>query len=165
MRGKVSGRNITSAKRSWALNRKDPIERQVYLLLQHISGELVHELGTLLKQSGVTPEQYQVIRILNDAGSDGVPLSTIAERSPAGDPDITRLVDRLEERGLAKRERDSIDRRVIVARITTEGRRLYNKLEKPVAALHDRQLGTLGREGLADLRRLLQRVADVGPVI
>jgi DNA-binding MarR family transcriptional regulator len=161
----MPGRNIKSAKRSWTSNRKDPIDRQVYLLLQHVSGELVHELGALLKQFGITAEQYQVIRILRDAGPDGVPLSTIAERSPAGDPDITRLVDRLEERGLAKRERDSIDRRVIVATITADGRRLHDKLEKPVAALHDRQLGSLGREGLADLKRLLQKVADAGPVV
>ena len=158
-------RQITSAKRTWSSNPRDSLERQVYLLLQHLSGELVHELATVTRPEGITPEQYQVLRILNDAGSDGVPLSLIAERSPAGDPDITRLVDRLEDRGLARRERDTIDRRVITARITSEGRRLHGRLEKPVAALHDRQLATLGRQGLADLKKLLQKVADVGPLV
>jgi DNA-binding MarR family transcriptional regulator len=137
----------------------------VYLLLQHVSGELVHELATLLKTEEITPEQYQVLRILNEAGRKGIPLSMIAERSPAGDPDITRLVDRLAQRGLASRERDSVDRRVVTAKITTAGRRLHAKLETPVAALHDRQLSTLGQRGLADLRKLLQKVAEVGPVI
>lgn len=161
----MPGRGITSAKRVWTSSTREPIERQVYLLLQHVSGELIHELGTLLKPTGITPEQYQILRILNDAGSAGVPLSMIAERSPAGDPDITRLVDRLEDRGLAKRERDAADRRVVTARITSDGRRLHGKLEEPVAALHDRQLATLGHQGLADLKRLLQKVAEVGPVI
>lgn len=158
-------REISSAKRTWRSNAKEPTERQVYLLLQHVSGELVHELSTLLKAEGITPEQYQVLRILSDAGSAGTPLSLIAERSPAGDPDITRLIDRLEQRGLAKRERDSDDRRVVTAKITSGGRRLHDRLEKPVAALHHRQLATLGHQGLSDLKRLLQKVAEVGPVI
>ncbi len=154
-----------SAKRTWRADSNEPIERQVYLLLQHVSGELVHELGTLLKTSGVTPEQYQVLRILNVAGPEGIPLSIIAERSPAGDPDVTRLIDRLEERGLAKRERDSSDRRVVTARITSDGRRLHSKLAKPVESLHQGQLETLGSQGLADLKRLLRKVAAVGPVV
>jgi DNA-binding MarR family transcriptional regulator len=153
------------ADRTWRSSAKESMDRQVYLLLQHVSGELVHELSTLLKPEGITPEQYQVLRILNEAGAAGIPLSLIAERSPAGDPDVTRLIDRLEQRGLAKRERDSHDRRVITATITNDGRRLHKRLEKPVAALHDRQLGTLGHQGLATLRKLLQQVAEVGPVI
>jgi DNA-binding MarR family transcriptional regulator len=156
---------ITSAKRTWRSGTRDPLERQVYLLLQHTSGELIHELSTLLKPEGITPEQYQVLRILNESGTAGIPLSLIADRSPAGDPDVTRLIDRLEKRGLAGRERDSQDRRVITAAITSDGRRLYRKLEKPVAALHERQLATLGHGGLAALRKLLQKVAEVGPVI
>jgi DNA-binding MarR family transcriptional regulator len=158
----VAGRQI---ERSWVSNPKDPVERRVYLLIQHVSGKLVHELGIVTKSARITPEQYQVLRILNDAGSEGVPLSLIAELSPAGDPDITRLVDRLEENGLAKRQRDTIDRRVITAKITSEGRRVHGKLEKSVAALHDRQLAILGRQGLADLKKLLQKVADANPEI
>jgi DNA-binding MarR family transcriptional regulator len=161
----VSAREIATAKRKWRSNGKEPLERQVYLLLQHISGELAHELATLLRTEGITPEQYQVLRILNEAGTDGIPLNLIAERSPAGDPDITRLVDRMEQRRLVTRKRDSLDRRVVTAKITSEGRSLHRKLDKPVASLHDRQLRTLGHQGLADLRKLLQKVAEVGPVI
>ena len=152
-------------RRSWSTERQETRERDVYLLLQHLSGELVHELAMLLKPAGVTPEQYHVLRILEDAGSAGTPLSTIAERSPAGDPDVTRMLDRLEERGLAKRARDADDRRVVMARLTADGRHLLRKLDGPVAALHARQLGPLGERGLAELRRLLQKAVDVGSAL
>lgn len=153
-----------AARRTWRFDTMETLEREIYLLLQHLSGELVHELATLLKPSGITPEQYHVLRILREAGTAGTPLSTIAERSPVGDPDVTRLLDRLEQRELATRARDAADRRVVTARITTEGRRLLDRLEEPVAALHARQLGPLGVRGMRELRRLLQQAAAVGPV-
>ena len=85
-------------RRAWRFETTETTEREVYLLLQHLSGELIYELATLLKPAGITPEQYHVLRILEDAGSAGTQLSSIAERSPVGDPDVTRLLDRLEER-------------------------------------------------------------------
>jgi DNA-binding MarR family transcriptional regulator len=78
---------------------------------------------------------------------------------------VTRLLDRLEERGLAQRTREAADRRIVTARITTGGRRLLASLAEPVSALHERQLGPLGKQGLRDLRRLLHKAAAVGPVI
>ena len=153
-----------SARRTWRFETEETLEREIYLLLQHISGELIHELATLLKPAGITPEQYHVLRILHDAGSTGTPLSAVAERSPVGDPDVTRLLDRLEQRGLARRDRDAADRRVVTARITSDGRRLLKELEEPVAALHARQLGPLGERGLEALRKLLRKAAEVGPV-
>ena len=151
-------------KRTWRFETVETMEREVYLLLQHLSGELVHELQAVLKPAGITPEQYHVLRILRDAGAAGTPLHDIADRSPVGDPDVTGLLDRLEARGLARRARDSADRRVVVARITPQARRLLDALEQPVAALHARQLGPLGDRGLAELRRLLRKAAAVGPV-
>lgn len=153
-----------SGRRTWRFETVESLEREIYLLLQHVSGELIHELATLLRPAGITPEQYHVLRILQDAGQAGTPLSTVAERSPVGDPDVTRLLDRLEHRGLARRTRDTVDRRVVTARLTPEGRRLLEKLEGPVEALHARQLGPLGERGLQTLRKLLQEVAAVGPV-
>jgi len=153
-----------TARRTWRFETEETLEREIYLLLQHVSGELIHELATLLKSAGITPEQYHVLRILHDAGSAGTPLSTVAERSPVGDPDVTRLLDRLEQRGLARRDRDAADRRVVTARITSDGRRLLNQLEGNVEALHARQLGPLGERALQALRKLLQAVAAVGPV-
>ena len=152
-------------RRTWRFETTETIEREIYLLLQHLSGELIHELATLLKLAGITPEQYHVLRILEDAGAVGTQPSTIGERSPVGDPDITRLLDRLEERGLARRSREATDRRIVTARITSAGRRLLASLEGPVGNLHTRQLEPLGKQGLRDLRRLLQKAAAVGPVI
>ena len=158
-------RSLDSAKRTWRFETEETLEREIYLLLQHVSGELIHELATLLKPSGITPEQYHVLRILRDAGSAGTPLSAVAERSPAGDPDVTRMLDRLEQRGLARRARDAADRRVVTARITPEGRRLLDELDEPVAALHARQLGPLGERGMRELRKQLLKAAAVGPVV
>ena len=151
-------------RRTWRFETVETLEREIYLLLQHLSGELIHELATLLRPAGITPEQYHVLRVLQDAGADGTPLTAIGERSPAGDPDVTRLVDRLEQRGLARRTRDDADRRIVTARITSEGRRLLDTLEGPVEALHARQLGPLGDRGLETLRRLLRKAAEVGCV-
>ena len=151
-------------KRTWRFETVETVEREIYLLLQHVSGELVHELQVVLKPAGITPEQYHVLRILRDAGSAGIPLHDIAERSPVGDPDVTGLLDRLESRDLARRARDSADRRVVIARITPRARRLLDALDEPVAALHARQLGPLGDRGLSELRRLLRKAAAVGPV-
>jgi DNA-binding MarR family transcriptional regulator len=154
-----------AVRRAWRFETTETAEREIYLLLQHVSGELIYELSTLLKPAGITPEQYHVLRILEDAGSAGTQLSTIAERSPVGDPDVTRLLDRLEERDLAQRTREAADRRIVTARITAAGRRLLTSLEDPVSALHERQLGPLGKQGIRDLRRLLQKAAAIGPVI
>ena len=151
-------------RRTWRFETSETLEREIYLLLQHLSGELIHELATLLRPAGVTPEQYHVLRVLQDAGSAGTPLREIGERSPVGDPDVTGLLDRLEQRGLARRAREGEDRRVVTARITSEGRRLLDRLEGPVAALHARQLGPLGERGLETLRKLLRTAAEVGPV-
>jgi DNA-binding MarR family transcriptional regulator len=156
---------LDAQRRTWRFDTTESPEREVYLLLQHVSGELIHELATLLKPSGITPEQYHVLRILDDAGSAGVPLSAVAERSPVGDPDVTGLLDRLERRSLARRAREAPDRRVVVARITKEGRQLLDRLEGPVQLLHVRQLGPLGERGLQSLRKLLREAAAVGPVI
>lgn len=153
------------ARRTWRFETVETEEREIYLLLQHVSGELIHELATLLKPSGITPEQYHVLRILREAGTGGTQLSEIGARSPAGDPDVTRLLDRLEQRGLARRTRDAADRRVITARITTEGTRLLDRIDESVAVLHARQIGPLGERGIRELQKLLQRLAEVGPII
>lgn len=158
-------RAAAETQRTWRFQTRETAEREIYLLLQHVSGELVHELAKLLRPAGITPEQYHVLRILRDAGSEGTPLSQIAARSPAGDPDVTRLLDRLEQRGLARRAREATDRRVITARITNEGNRLLDGLDESVEALHARQIAPLGERGMSHLRNLLQKLAEVGPVI
>ena len=136
--------------------------REAYLLIRHLSGTLIKELATELEPSGVTPEQYHVLRILRDAPTEGLACSAVAQRTVSGDPDVTRLLDRLEARGLATRVRDTTDRRVVMATITKEGLRLLGRIEEKVSALHARQFADLGSRELTALRGLLDRVAPQG---
>ena len=149
--------------RVWLFDTHETPEREVYLLLQHVAGAQVQELAVLLRPAGITPEQYHVLRVLRDAGAGGLACNAVAERSVSGDPDVTRLLDRLERQGWVSRAREEYDRRVVTARITDEGHRLLEELEEPVSALHARQLDRLGERDLAALRRLLQKVADARP--
>ena len=146
--------------RIWLFDTHETPEREVYLLLQHVAGAQVQELAVLLRPAGITPEQYHALRVLRDAGPGGLACTAVAERLVSGDPDVTRLLDRLERQGWASRARESSDRRVVTARITRDGARLLADLEERVAALHERQLARLGPRDLATLRRLLQKLAD-----
>ena len=134
-------------------------ERALYLLVRHLGGVLAKELAGVLEPFGVTPEQYHTLRILRDGGPEGLPCSAVAERAVSGDPDVTRLLDRLERQGWAVRARDETDRRVVIARLTAEGRRLLGRLEKAVAELHEGQFDALGAREVAALRELLGRVS------
>src|SRR5260370_41792614 len=109
-----------------------------------------------LKSEDLSPTQYNVLRILRGAPPAGLPCGEIANRMITRDPDITRLLDRLEKRELISRWREAQDRRTVMARITTEGLKLLAKLDEPVQAAHRKQLGHLGRERLRALTELLR---------
>lgn len=147
--------------RTWLFDTTETPAREVYLLLQHVAGAQVQELAVLLRTAGITPEQYHVLRVLRDSKTGGLACSAVAERSVSGDPDVTRLLDRLEKQGWVGRVRESSDRRVVTARITNEGLRLLASLEEAVAALHAEQVRNLGTGDLAALRRILETLADV----
>ncbi|MGH7405585.1 MAG: MarR family transcriptional regulator, partial [Candidatus Methylomirabilales bacterium] len=100
--------------------------------------------------------QYNVLRILRGAGPDGLACREVCERMITRDPDVTRLVDRLEARGLIARERDRRDRRVVMVRITEGGLRLLRRLDDPITHLHTQNLGHLGTKRLQALVELLE---------
>ncbi len=137
------------------------LEDQAFLTLQRTAERLLQGMAQLVKPAGLSPPQYTVLRILRGARPEGLCCREIAERMITRDPDITRLLDRLEDRGLVARSRDRADRRVITARITEEGTRILASLDRPVLTLHARQLRHLGREGLQTLIDLLER-AEAG---
>ncbi len=124
--------------------------------IQRTADALMQGVTAMLKPMGLSPTQYNVLRILRGAEPDGLACREIADRMITRDPDITRLLDRLEDRGLVARSRDRKDRRVITARITEKGLRLLDKLDGPVAAVHVDQLGHLGDEKLRSLIELLE---------
>jgi DNA-binding MarR family transcriptional regulator len=108
----------------------------------------------VLKTEDLSPTQYNVLRILRGEPT-GLPCGEIAGRMITRDPDITRLLDRLEKRGLISRWRETRDRRVVLTRIAPEGIELLARLDEPIHQAHRKQLGHLGRERLNSLARLL----------
>ncbi|HEU4565998.1 MAG TPA: MarR family transcriptional regulator [Gemmatimonadaceae bacterium] len=127
-------------------------------LLLRTASELDQQVARLLKPAAVTPAQYNVLRILRGAGGAGLPCGEISERLVRHDPDVTRLLDRLEAQGFVARSRDSEDRRVVIARITGKGVELLDSLGESIAALHARQFGALGRDDFRALVALLHEL-------
>jgi DNA-binding MarR family transcriptional regulator len=135
-------------------------EQEVFLGIQRTADLLMRDLEEVLKPSGLSATQYNVLRILRGAGEAGLPCGNIADRMITRDPDITRLLDRLEARKLIQRRRSSEDRRVVRANITPAGRTLVRELDDPILGMHRRQLGHLGHEKLRQLSRLLEAVRE-----
>ena len=132
------------------------LEEEAYLNLLRTADALFRDEEALLKPLDLSPPQYNVLRILRGAGSYGLACREVGERLLTRDPDITRLMDRLEHRGLVRRTREQKDRRVITTRITEEGLGLLKQLDRPIAELHRRQLGHLGSKRLQALVELLE---------
>lgn len=138
-------------------------EEEVSLNVHRTASALAQGFVPLLKEADVTATQYNVLRILRGAGKDGLPCGEIAARMITKDSDITRLLDRLEKRGLVGRRRDSDDRRVVLTRITADGLRLLAGLDQPVVETHARLLGHLGPRKLRQLAELLEAAREKVP--
>jgi MarR family transcriptional regulator, 2-MHQ and catechol-resistance regulon repressor len=110
----------------------------------------------LFREFGLTPSQYNVLRILRGEGSP-MPILEVADRMLAAMPGITGLIDRLEGMDLLARERSTEDRRVIFVAITQKGLDLLGKLDEPEAALHKKLLGHMSPAELRELIRLLEK--------
>jgi DNA-binding MarR family transcriptional regulator len=130
-------------------------EEAAFLDLLRTTDMLARGLFPVLKSENLSPTQYNVLRILRGS-AEGLPCGEIASRMITRDPDITRLLDRLEKRGLISRCRENRDRRMVMARITPEGLELLARLDEPVQAAHRKQLGHLGRQRLRALTELLR---------
>jgi DNA-binding MarR family transcriptional regulator len=130
-------------------------EEDAFLDLLRATDMLSRGLITVLKSEDLSTTQYNVLRILRGS-PEGLPCGEIGNRMITRDPDITRLLDRLEKRGLIARSRDAKDRRLVMAQITPAGLKLLGRLDEPVQETHRKQLGHLGRERLRALSKLLQ---------
>lgn len=130
-------------------------EEAAFLDLLRTTDMLSRSLIQVLKAEDLSATQYNVLRILRGA-PEGLPCGEIANRMITRDPDVTRLLDRLEKRGLISRCREIRDRRTVMTRITPTGLKLLARLDKPVRVSHRKQLGHLGRERLGTLTELLR---------
>ncbi len=137
------------------------LEEETLIALARTADQLGRQIDALLKQHSLTGTQYNVLRILRGAGKAGLACNEIGERMVTRDPDITRLLDRMERAGLCTRARDQKDRRVILARITAKGTDVVNELDAPVNRLNLKMLGHLGEKRLRSLLRLLEAVRRV----
>lgn len=126
----------------------------MYLELLRTTDMLSRGVVQVLKQEDLSANQYNVLRILRGA-PDGLACGDIANRMITRDPDVTRLLDRLEKRKLIERGRDPQDRRTVMAKITRDGLKLLARLDEPILQMHRRQLGHLRTEGLQNLHGLL----------
>jgi DNA-binding MarR family transcriptional regulator len=135
-------------------------EQEVFVSAQRAADWLMRDFEELLKPHHLSPTQYNVLRILRGAGNGGMACHEIAERMITRDPDMTRLLDRLEEHDLISRSREKQDRRVIRVRISHQGLHLLKQLDDSVRTLHRRQLGHLGEKRLRLLAKLLQLVRE-----
>lgn len=150
------------------LRKKKPFdcpEQEASLNLLRTNDYLLRDSSALLEEHKISGPQYNVLRILRGHRETGLPCQEITAQMVTHMPDITRLVDRLEAAGLAKRERIERDRRVVLVRITEAGLHLLATLDEPILDMHRRQMKHLTRAELAELNRLLVKVRrpDGGP--
>src|SRR5882724_10791487 len=136
------------------------LEEEALVSLQRTADQFRGRMSDMLKPHGLSPTQYNALRILRGAGEGGRACSEIAERMINRDPDITRLVDRLERRGLVARSREARDRRVITTRITSAGLELLGSLDGPIEDFNRKLLGPLGEQRLRTLIQLLDAARE-----
>ena len=145
------------------LRQKSPppsLEAEVFLALQLAANRLLDPWTRYLKTEGLTHGQYNVLRILRGARPEALTCGEIAERMISRDPDITRLLDRLDQQGLVERHRDAADRRVVRTRIARAGLDLLERLDAPAATMVPGALAPLGRLRLQELNSLLSAVIE-----
>jgi DNA-binding MarR family transcriptional regulator len=133
------------------------LEDEAYLNLLRTADALLRKEVELLKEFGLSPTQYNALRILRGAGDEGVTCGELSDRMLTKDPDVTRLIDRLEGRGLLQRARSDQDRRVVRTRITAAGLDVLARLDEPSDRWTRGQLGHLTKTELRDFIRLLER--------
>ena len=137
------------------------LEEEVLIGLARTADALQRGFVGVFKTVGLSPTQYNVLRILRGAGGPGLSCGDIAERMVTRDPDLTRLLDRLESRHLISRARDGEDRRVVTTRITQAGLSLLEELEEPLASAQRRLLGHMGDTRLRALADLLDEARSI----
>jgi DNA-binding MarR family transcriptional regulator len=139
-----------------------PVQEAV-LSIKRTAALLELRLAELLRPYGVTPTQYNVLRILRGAGADGLPRCEVQGRLVAPVADTTRLLDRLEKMGLVSRARNTDDRRVVTSKITPRGLALLEKVAAPLRQLEEDEVGQMSDARLRTLIGILDEVRRLTP--
>src|SRR5271165_1014249 len=138
-------------------------EDRLFVAILKSADSLSQEAEHLIKSHNLTMAQYNVLRILRGAEPEGLLCRGISERMISRDPDITRLLDRMENHGWITRHREKEDRRVVKTRITEEGLAALKKLDQPVRDLHKSQFRHMRASQLKTLAKLLEEVEKREP--
>jgi DNA-binding MarR family transcriptional regulator len=153
----MSGRGGLQAE----LKQRKPfksLEEEVHLNVLRTAAVIDHALQQALKPCGITPTQYNVLRILRGAQPDGLCRNEVGERLVTSVPDVTRLLDRMEEMDLIARRRSSADRRYVTTTITKKGLAVLDQADPEIAIVNRQLLGHVDRKRLRVLARLLTEV-------
>jgi DNA-binding MarR family transcriptional regulator len=134
----------------------DSLEQEAFLGLWRTYDRLRAVEEQLFERYDLTPQQYNALRLLRSVHPETLATLELAGRLVSRAPDITRLLDRLAERGLIERDRRADNRRVVRVGITAEGIALLRELREPLQQSHARQLGHLSRKQLEQLIALLR---------
>ncbi len=156
-----SSRNNSQSSLQAELKQNAPFtsrEQEAYLALLRTTDALSTEIESWLKKYGLTGTQYNVLRILRGAGNEGLPCREIGERMITHDPDITRLLNRLEDRGFVERTRAKHDRRVIYGKITAASLKLLREMDGPAEKRTRELFRHVSPEKLKPLIALLELV-------
>ena len=143
------------------LKQKRPfptVQEEAILALARTADQLAVPMNEILRGANLSASQYNVLRILRGSAPEGLPCGDISERMVRRDPDLTRLLDKLEARGLVIRTRGTADRRVVLAAITEEGLALLKTLDAPVQASVK---GALAHVPEARLRTLVEILEEI----
>lgn len=145
-------------RRSRRARRFDSPQQEAFLNLWRTYDRLKLLEDELFAEHQLSAQQYNALRLLGAASPEAIPTLLLAKRLISRAPDITRLVDKLEQRGFVWRERRAENRRVVCVRITDAGLAKLDELADAVRDMHKRQLGHLTATERRDLVRLLKRV-------
>ena len=142
------------------LKKKRPFDvpaQAAALGLMRTNDQLQIRFARLFRQYGLTPSQYNVLRILRGEGAP-LPILEIAERTVTVVPGITGLIDRLEAAGLVERKRCAEDRRVVYVALTDKAIKILAKMDRPLVELHEKLMGHMSSAEINELIRLLDKV-------
>jgi DNA-binding MarR family transcriptional regulator len=147
---------VATKARPKPARRFDSPEQEAYLALWRTYDRLRALEDELFARFDLTAQQYNLLRLLRAARPESVPTLALADRLVSRAPDITRMLDKLEDRGLITRTRSAKDRRAVLVAVTVAGSALLDKIAEPLRACHDRQLGHLSAGELKSLTALLK---------
>jgi DNA-binding MarR family transcriptional regulator len=146
----------TPSKRAKARRHFDSLEQEAYLNLWRTYDRLRASEEELFAAHDLTPQQYNALRLLRGQQPGTLATLELAARLVSRAPDITRMLDKLEQRGLIERVRPADNRRTVRIGITAAGLELLDRLDEPVRTCHQGQLGHMNQQQLRQLVALLE---------